>query len=163
MSAGHDPLEIVFSFDTTGSMYSYLNEVRYSIQDMIVRLQADIPHIRIAIFAHGDYCDRKVYVTKYVDFTTDVAKLCDFVKTAKATGGGDSDECYELVMLQARTKLSWSPVGQRALVLIGDALPHEPNYKDNKAKINWRTEADNYTKEVSIYYNLIKDGYFLLL
>nr|KAG5691459.1 hypothetical protein BaRGS_017302 [Batillaria attramentaria] len=36
-------IEIVFSFDTTGSMVECLNEVRGRIGDMIQRLQADIP------------------------------------------------------------------------------------------------------------------------
>ena len=68
------PMEIVFSFDTTGSMYSCLDEVRKNVSDMIRRLQGDIPNLRIAVFAHGDYCDKSTYITKHVDFTTDADK-----------------------------------------------------------------------------------------
>ncbi|XP_041378786.1 uncharacterized protein LOC121391111 [Gigantopelta aegis] len=135
--------EIVFSFDTTGSMSSCLAEVRGRLKDMIQRLQADIPAIRIAVFAHGDYCDKDNYVTKFMDFTDDVKKLCDFVSDVSATGGGDSDECYELVLYQVRDELSWTPGSNRALVMIGDSNPHEPNYPDNKLKLDWRVETDN--------------------
>ncbi|XP_050395189.1 uncharacterized protein LOC126814219 [Patella vulgata] len=135
-------MEIVFSFDTTGSMSSCLNQVRGQIQDMVQRLQADIPSIRMAVFAHGDYCDKSTYVTKYIDFTTDVNKLCDFVKTTGSTGGGDTDECYELVLRQVREDLSWTPGSRRSLVLIGDAPPHEPSYPQNTLNIDWRDEAD---------------------
>ncbi|KAK3585910.1 hypothetical protein CHS0354_038446 [Potamilus streckersoni] len=135
-------MEVVFSFDTTGSMASYLEEVRGRLQDMVQRLQADIHGIRIAIFAHGDYCDAHNYVTKYVDFTDSVADLCEFVKNVGSTGGGDSDECYELVLHEVRTKLSWTPGSRRLLVLIGDANPHEPNYPQNTMKLDWRVEAD---------------------
>ncbi|ESO96324.1 hypothetical protein LOTGIDRAFT_174892 [Lottia gigantea] len=135
-------MEIVFSFDTTGSMASCLNEVRGHIQNMVERLQADISGIRMAVFAHGDYCDKSNYITKFIDFTTDVKKLTDFVKTTGSTGGGDTDECYELVLRQVREELSWTPGSRRSLVLIGDAPPHEPTYPLNKLKIDWREEAD---------------------
>ena len=62
------------------------------------------------MFAQGDYCDKdSTYVTKFLDFTTDKAKLVKFVKDVKGTGGGDFEECYELVLQQARQKLSWAP------------------------------------------------------
>lgn len=152
-------MEIVFSFDTTGSMCSCLDEVRGRVQDMVQRLQSDIPGIRIAIFAHGDYCDAgSTYVTKYEDFTDNVAQLCNFAKTVEGTGGGDSDECYELVLHQARTELSWTAGSQRALVMIGDCNPHEPNYPQNKQKLNWRNEADELSKfGVRIYSVQCKD------
>ena len=140
--------EIVFSFDTTGSMSSCLVEVRGRLNDMIQRLQADIPAIRIAVFAHGDYCDKATYVTKFIDFTDDVSKLCGFVSGVCGTGGGDSDECYELVLNQVREKLSWSPGSNRALVMIGDANPHRPNYPDNTLKLDWRRETDKLAKMV---------------
>ncbi|XP_033751973.1 LOW QUALITY PROTEIN: uncharacterized protein LOC117335841 [Pecten maximus] len=137
--------EICFSFDTTGSMYSCLDEVRGRIQDMIQRLQADIPGIRIAVFAHGDYCDRNNYITKHIDFSTDVRRLCKWVNDVGRTGGGDADECYELVLHEVQS-LNWTPGSQRALVMLGDNNPHEPGYPQNKKKLNWRTEADNLSK-----------------
>ncbi|XP_060578149.1 uncharacterized protein LOC132735233 [Ruditapes philippinarum] len=145
MALPNGPMEIVFSFDTTGSMYECIEEVRGRVSDMIQRLQADIPGIKIAIFAHGDYCDKgTAYVTKFIDFTDDVAKAVDFVKNAKNTwGGGDGGECYELVMHEVRTKLSWTPGSQRALVLIGDDGPHGPSFRQNKLKLDWRKEADS--------------------
>lgn len=146
MALPNGPMEIVFSFDTTGSMSGCLNEVRGRVSDMVQRLQADIPGIKMAVFAHGDYCDRHNYITKFVDFTDDVAKLVDFTQNVKSTGGGDFDECYELVLYEVRTKLSWTPGSQRALVMIGDCNPHEPNYPDNKLKLDWRVEADELGK-----------------
>ncbi|XP_061170107.1 uncharacterized protein LOC133179344 [Saccostrea echinata] len=136
------PIEICFSFDTTGSMSSSINAVKQNVQEMIQRLQTDIPGIRIAVFAHGDYCDRdSSYVTKYVDFSTDLNELCNWVKSVGSTGGGDSDECYELVLHQVQT-LSWTPGTQRALVMIGDAHPHDVNYPDNKLKLDWKEEVE---------------------
>ncbi|XP_059153718.1 uncharacterized protein LOC131939446 [Physella acuta] len=148
-------LEVVFSFDTTGSMYTWLEEVSDRSQDMIQRLQADIPGIRLAVFAYGDYCDDGTYVTKWIDFTTDVAQLCEFVKNAEKTSGGGAPKCYELVLRQVRTKLSWTPGSRRVLVLIGENNPHEPTevcIKCQKNRANWRDETKNLAaNDVTIY------------
>ena len=94
-------VEVVFSFDTTGSMYACLAEVRRGIKEAVRRLQREVPGIRIAIVAHGDYCDaQSSYVTRLQDFSQDEAALCRFVENVGATGGGDADECYELVLRQ---------------------------------------------------------------
>ena len=64
------------------------------------------------MFAHGDYYrGPNPYVTKHVDFSTEQGKLVDFVKDVEltCTNGGDWEECYELVLREARTKLSWAP------------------------------------------------------
>ena len=101
-------VEVVFSFDTTGSMYACLAEVRRGIKEAIRRLKREVPGIRLAIIAHGDYCDTDTYVTKIQNFTEDEDTLCRFVSTVSATGGGDADECYELVLREAVTKLKWT-------------------------------------------------------
>ncbi|CAH1269974.1 Hypp4267 [Branchiostoma lanceolatum] len=153
------PMEIVFSFDTTGSMGGCIAEVRREVQDIIRRLHADIPGIRIAIFAHGDYQDAdSTYVTKWVDFTTDADKLCEFVRTVQNTCGYDGDECYELVLRQVRTELSWTPGTQRSLVLIGDADPHEPSYGLNTDNIDWREETDRLYNDNGVHIYAVQAG-----
>ena len=53
------------------------------------------------MFAHGDYQDKESnYDTKWVDFSTDKKKICNFIKNVSSTCGYDSDECYELVLRQ---------------------------------------------------------------
>lgn len=134
-------IEIVFSFDTTGSMSSILDEVRGRLQDMIQRLQSDISGIKIGVIAHGDYCDKDVfYLTKEIDLCQNVAELCQFVQDIEGTGGGDADECYEYVLRMARQNMSWSARSQKILVMIGDANPHEPDYELNVDNIDWREE-----------------------
>ena len=58
----------------------------------MTRLIQEISNIRIAIMAHGDYCDYNKYVVKYQDFTNDVDTLVKFVGEVDRTGGGDSPE-----------------------------------------------------------------------
>ncbi|KAH9505102.1 hypothetical protein Btru_059531 [Bulinus truncatus] len=55
------------------------------------------------------------------------------------TGGGDSPECYELVLKRAQL-LDWSEDSAKALVLIGDNHPHPPSYTDQQLK--WHEDID---------------------
>ncbi|PAA57350.1 hypothetical protein BOX15_Mlig013221g1 [Macrostomum lignano] len=137
---GAQPLDLAFSFDTTGSMGSVINEVRGNIAEMLQRLATDIPDLSVALIAHGDYGDR--YETEIRDFGTSTADLVRFAKTVQGTHGRDEPECYELVLQQARTRLSWRPHSSRALVLVGDAFPHEVGSARNKYKIDWKAETE---------------------
>ena len=58
------------------------------------------------------------------------------------TGGGyDLPEAYEMVLKEARTKLSWTPGSKRSLVMIGDSRPHEPNSPMNRYGVDWRQQV----------------------
>ena len=139
--------DIVFSFDTTGSMYPCIREVRRNLKDLIKRLFDDIPGIRIGIIAHGDYCDEdKPYLMTQIDLTTNQDELLKFVNDVKNTCGGDFPEAYEYVLHKAQN-LSWNANNTRALVMIGDAYPHEK--ENNPHKIDWRNECKE-LKEMGI-------------
>jgi hypothetical protein len=56
--------------------------------------------------------DTHTYITKHIDFSTNVGELCDWVKNVGGTGGGDGDECYELVLQEVQS-LSWMPGSKR--------------------------------------------------
>ncbi len=137
-------IEIIFSFDTTGSMYPCLTQVRRNLKSTITRLLDEIPGMRIGIIAHGDYCDAgSTYVTKHLNLSGDVDTICDFVQRVEPTGGGDAPECYELVLHEARS-LNWSSSSTKVLVMIGDDIPHAP--AQTPQKLNWRKELDSLTE-----------------
>ena len=143
-------IEIVFSFDTTGSMYPCLTQVRRKIKNTVSRLLNEVPGIRIGIIAHGDYCDEgETYVTKIFDLSGDVDEICDFIQNVEATYGGDAPECYELVLHQSQS-LSWSKDSHKTLVMIGDDIPHAP--AQNPHKLNWRKELKQLIdREITVY------------
>ncbi|KAK7113208.1 uncharacterized protein [Littorina saxatilis] len=134
-------IQVAISFDTTGSMAKALAEVRKRISEMIRRLKTDIPGVNLSVIAHGDYCDKDIYVTKHLDFSDDDDRLVDFVNNVQDTGGGDFPECYELVLRLVRTKLTWKRKAQKILIVIGDSYPHPPTDPQNKDNIDWRQEA----------------------
>ncbi|EGG24745.1 hypothetical protein DFA_02989 [Cavenderia fasciculata] len=132
-------VEIVFVFDTTGSMSSVLKEVRTKVVETITRLMKEIPSIRIGIMGLGDYCDG-LNVLNTCDLTSDISKLVNFVNKTPSTGGGDEPEAYEYALLKAK-ELSWSKHTSKALVMIGDSPPHSPQF--TSLKIDWVAETDN--------------------
>lgn len=138
MAVTKESIDVLFSFDTTGSMYPCLAQVRNNINATIKRLFKDIPNLRVAIIAHGDYCDGAQAITKF-DFSENLEKICKFVETVRATGGGDAPECYELALHEARS-FSWSAGKNKAVVLIGDEVPHEKSYAMNTKKLDWKNE-----------------------
>jgi hypothetical protein len=133
-----ETIDVLVSFDTTGSMYPCLTQVRRKAVELVTRLFRDIPGIRMGAIGQGDYCDGKRAITM-LDLTSDSSALIDFIKTVPATDGGDSAECYELVLHQARSA-SWRSGKSKVLVLIGDDVPHAPNYPDNRLRLDWRNE-----------------------
>ena len=84
-SSGSDSVkktDIVISFDTTGSMYPCLAEVRRHTTAMTDRLFREIPDLRVAIIAHGDYCDGPKVITK-LDFTDNQEEIKKFIQDAQ--------------------------------------------------------------------------------
>jgi hypothetical protein len=134
-------MDVLFSFDTTGSMSSCIYTVRQKLTETVNRLFSLIPDIRIGVIAHGDYCDAySSYVTSILDFTKDKDTIVNFVKSISNTGGGDYAECYELVLHQAQS-LNWQSK-ERLMVLIADAYPHGKNENQNYLHLDWMEEAD---------------------
>ncbi len=132
-------MEVVFSFDDTGSMASVRRQVRQKIGEMVNQLFALSSEIRIGIIIHGDYCDRDIIL--HLDLTNDKDKIIKFVNKDTSCGGGDADECYELAINYFHSKFTWK-TSKRIAVLIGDCEPHEKGYKYGKHtnNLDWKQE-----------------------
>ena len=139
-------VDVVFSFDTTGSMRSVIDNVRQNLKETVCKLFEEIPGIRIGIIAHGDYCDYPKMMWK-INPTKDVQAVETFIKESKNTSGGDAPECYEYV-LHVANQIEWKS-SVKVLVIIGDESPHEKGYFlprkipgfQSQLTIDWKEEA----------------------
>lgn len=142
--------DMVFAFDTTGSMSDYINAVKKHVKELIPTLLKQNPNLKISVVAFGDYCDMerkakdgfgKAY--QVIGLTNDENALINFVVNAKDTGGGDGDEFYELVIKKITEETEWRDGSSKSVVLIGDADPHRPGYIYDGVKYNidWEQEA----------------------
>jgi hypothetical protein len=141
------PVEIILNFDTTGSLFPILKQIRANLENTLTTLFKEIPNLRIGVGANGDYGDKNAaphyYVTKNIDLTTDLFTLTNFVRTVLPTHGfGNGGEAYELVLHEA-AQYSWSLNARKILVMISDEPPHTPSYHENVNHYDWRKEAQN--------------------
>ncbi|KAG2385537.1 hypothetical protein C9374_003352 [Naegleria lovaniensis] len=154
-------VQICFSFDTTISMTSYINNMKFKLQTICQQLMNDIRGLEIALIAHGDYesCrDAGSYVMYKLDFTTDIEQIISFIQSLDKTNGHDYAEMYEGIIKEAQS-LSWVSVDNsytiRSLVVIGDAFPHK---KDDCFKIDWKEEAQNLFDNYHVKIHAVKCG-----
>lgn len=138
MAPKADPIDVVISFDTTGSMQPCIGQVRQKVGNLTERLFKQIPNLHIGVIGHGDYCDGDDVIT-IMDLTDDQALISDFIKNVPNTYGGDAPECYELVLNRVRS-LKWRSGKSKVLVMIADDVPHGPSYSDNVENLDWKNE-----------------------
>lgn len=132
-------MDIVISFDDTGSMSCVRNEVRANIVSLLDTLFSLIPNLRVGIIIHNDYCDRDTI--QLLDLTSNKNTITQFVNRGSSTGGGDQDECYELVIHKFHQSFSWAS-SDRICLLIGDCNPHQVGYTygTHTNYLDWRKE-----------------------
>jgi hypothetical protein len=132
--------EVVFSFDTTGSMSPCIAAVRKDVEKTCQDLFSLFPGLRIGLIAHGDYCDGQKCMSS-LRLTDDQKAIARFVQGVPNTNGGDSPECYEYVLRVAQ-EMGWSEGVGKMLVLIGDDMPHPPDFPGAPMRLDWREELD---------------------
>ncbi|HLU40025.1 MAG TPA: vWA domain-containing protein [Planctomycetota bacterium] len=115
-------LEIVFVFDSTGSMQPVLSGAKRRIARMVEVLHALVPAARIGIVTYRDR-GKEAYVVRSIPVTHDVYRVINFMHTIDADGGGDFPEAV-LDGLRTAVNQRWLPGSRRVVVLIGDAPPH---------------------------------------
>lgn len=161
-------LDYVVAFDTTGSMASYINNVKEHVKELIPNMFKQDIDLKMKIVAFGDYCDMESS-TKFgiayqeSEFTSNTNDLIKFVNQAKNTNGGDSEEFYELVIKKITEETPWRKGAKKAVLFIADAEPHKVGYSFNKshntpivtnAQIDWRKEAQK-AKEQEIGFDTL--------
>lgn len=137
-------VDIIVSFDTTGSMYPVLAQVRREVKSFVKTLFDEFSDLRLGIIAHGDYCDKdNPYTIRVAGLTRDADGLCDFVTNTEQTYGGDFDECYELVLDVANSEFAnkGRKDADKLLIMIGDATPHGVSYPENVERLDWKERA----------------------
>lgn len=133
-------VDIVFSFDDTGSMAACRHTTRQLVDEISAELLVEFgDKLNVGVMIHGDYCDPGDPLVT-LPMTRDWVKIKQFLNAERRFQGGDAPECYELVLRDVQ-KLDWRVNSHKILVLIGDDLPHEKTYRYNTDHIDWRSEV----------------------
>ena len=123
-------LEIMFVIDATGSMIDEMDYIKTEIDDVIGKVKENNPtsKVSLAMMVYRDEGDE--YITRFSDFTEDIASQQSWLKQQRADGGGDFEEAVEVALEEAVNK-QWSSKGTKLLFHVADAPAH-----DNKV-VNW--------------------------
>ncbi|MCK5943020.1 MAG: VWA domain-containing protein, partial [Planctomycetes bacterium] len=121
-------LEIVFVFDSTGSMTRTILDTKNTIVEMCGVLRALVPDARIGLVTYRDRGGREDYLVRQVPLDLDYWRASNFVQFVTAEGGGDRPEDVR-AGLTAAFHQSWRPTAQRVIVLAGDAPAHSDDFK----------------------------------
>ncbi|MCB9869008.1 MAG: FHA domain-containing protein [Planctomycetes bacterium] len=118
-----DGLEIMFVFDSTGSMGAVLKQAKDRMAKMATVLLELVPYARIGVVTYRDKHKTEDYLTRQVGLSRDFYRAINFMQRIYAGGGGDPPEAvYEALGEAKRQK--WTASARRMIVLIGDAPPH---------------------------------------
>lgn len=132
-------VDLVFSGDSTGSMFGTIAEVKNRAVAVSRELHDRIPGLRLGAMTHKDYCDGDDAL-RSLNLTDNVNSFCSFIGKTKSGGGCGPFACYELVLKRARD-MKWRANAEKVLVLFGDEPPHKPSNSDNEERLDWRNEA----------------------
>lgn len=117
--------DIAFVVDATGSMMDEIDFLKSDLVDIINKVSALRPDMKIrtsALFYRDEGDD---YLTRHSDFTADVNNTADFVNEQQADGGGDYPEAVHTALERTLKDLSWEAASRtRIAFLILDAPAH---------------------------------------
>lgn len=121
-------LDIVFVFDSTGSMSQMIDATKQSIADMLEVLRALVPDARFGLVTYRDRGRGEEYLLRQLPLGQDFWRARNFMQGIEAGGGGDRAEAVQEA-LQAAFGEAWRPGARVVIILAGDAPAHEDSQK----------------------------------
>ena len=121
-------LEIVFVFDSTGSMNRTILDTKSTIMQMLEVLRTLVPSARVGLVTFRDRGSSEEYLVQQVPLDIDYWRATNFVQFIVAEGGGDLPEDVRAGLTSA-FKQDWRRSARRVVVLAGDAPAHKNDFK----------------------------------
>jgi hypothetical protein len=118
-------IDIAFVVDATGSMDDELDYLKAELADIIHKVKDSLPDfdLKVSVLFYRDVNDD--YLTRHIDFTSDVDILVSYISTQIASAGGDTPEAVDAALEQTLNNMSWREnTLSKMLFLILDAPPH---------------------------------------
>ena len=142
--------DVIYLVDATGSMSGSIENVKIYCVDIakLLKNQMMLYDFQFGAVVYRDPIDSKEDKNECHDLTSNTVDVQEFVKTIKATGGGDTPEDwvggYQLVLY----KMKWRD-GNKLIIHIADAGAHGVEYSENDKYEAQGPILDDYIKECS--------------
>ena len=114
-------LDIVITFDSTGSMQPEIDQVKSQINRIGNVLFGLIEKSRIGICTYRDHGDE--YIVKGLPLTDDISEIVLYLENINAAGGRDDPEAVD-AGIQWATQQAFRRSARKVVLLFGDAPPH---------------------------------------
>jgi Cutinase/von Willebrand factor type A domain/PKD domain len=112
-------------FDTTGSMWPYIDDAKANAADLAQTWTNTLPNARVGLVDYKDQGD--AYVSQLdLDLTDSTGDFQTAVDGLSADGGGDTPEAALSGLMTALNGLDWRPGATKVLVVITDAPGKDP-------------------------------------
>jgi len=124
-------LDVVFVFDSTGSMGGIILEVKTRIRQLMKVVAYLVPNARLGLVTYRDLkkydLDDYEYTVKYLPLMKanreGLDKLEKFLRETEAYGGGDIPEAVITGIEAAIEKSGWDKGTKKIIIVFGDAPP----------------------------------------
>jgi hypothetical protein len=132
--------DVMFVFDTTGSMTPALTAAKAEIQEAMTQIAASVPDVQFGLSEVSDYnevINRGAFSygvgegyapwTLKVPITTQQATVASELLKLIADGGGDGPEAYGRALFETANNpaVGWRPGARGVIVLVADNVPHD--------------------------------------
>ena len=119
--------DVVFVLDTTGSMMSYIDQMKTFIRNYSSKIKEINGRVGLVVYrdAGDEYTAKKLS-----DLQTDTADLLNKLESVSADGGGDGPEAALHASMVAMNEMKWQKGATKAIILLTDAGYHEPDKVD---------------------------------
>jgi hypothetical protein len=118
-----DGLDIVITFDSTGSMQGEIDQVKNQIRRIGSTLLTLVPKARIGICTYRDQGDE--YVVRGLPLTSDIQAIESYLSGVRADAGGDEPESVHEGLRWSIQQNTFRPRARKVILLFGDAPPHQ--------------------------------------
>lgn len=128
-------LDLIFVIDTTGSMWDDIANVKASSTEIVNHIDSELPDYRIAVVDYRDfpvspYGASGDYPYKVrLSFSTDKTSIINAIQSLSLGNGADWQESVYTALVksfQTDGLTPWRSEANKAIILLGDAPPHDP-------------------------------------
>jgi hypothetical protein len=140
--------DVMFLFDTTGSMGSAINEAQSDIQEAMSQIATSLPDPQFGLAEVNDYNEvinpgefeydiggGHAPWTLHVPITSNQSQVAEALLSLEAEGGGDGPEAYGRGLFESATNpaVGWRAGARGVIVLIADNVPHDNDLNEGIA------------------------------
>lgn len=164
--------DVMFVFDTSGSMSGELNEAKTEIQNVIAQVNASLPSVEYGVAEVRDYWpsvydsaeDESEVEGKAPSYpwkldlplTSSLESVQNAINPLFASGGGDGPESYGRALWETDTNpnVGWRAGARHVIILVADNVPHDVNLNEGLPESEWYSNPFNTGEELEGTWNI---------